>query len=628
QNATFNNGEVNSSAKALRKRCQRDKENETKMSINSLERTSLRRTKSMPHIVSSKQDLGYASSGTGSCSILDQIGAHPNFNQNEKVPYNTRLVADLRQLMTLRQHYYPEGGWGWIVVIVALIVQSISHGLHLTLGIFIFQVVKEFHEDYFHAGILATLSASVGLFFSPVTISLCITKSTRLIAVIGGLVTALGCLFTSFALQFHQIIFSFGVIVGVGVGITRDCSTIMVAKYFKKKREFVEIFVVSGSGLGIVFMTILLKCSVDSLGWRLGFQTITGTVFITFLLGMFYRSASLYHPQRRAILHLKNQKRKVKDKNRHASNTPFFEFKTLRSKTVRIILASTSISSLGLYTPLFYLPRNVYLDLNDDETVLLQSYMGMAWILGCLIFGLLVVCNSVECRIARQYLCQVSIFMCGLSMLALTWIGKNFEGYVMFVWIYGMFCGGYHYALKVYIYERVRARNFARAWSFVQASQAVPILFGVPFAGYLNEFVTNKAGYIFGFFCTTTASLILFLVGIHKRRISQHKHTRSNGTTHLCVSDDCPQNRKLSFTQEPDLDAALNLTGTALILNSELLVQQLSENIVESANAGGADKPELTCISEEGIADMDLPDNLFEDFDYIGDCITSCNKAQ
>lgn len=65
--------------------------------------------------------------------------------------------------------------------------------------------------------------------------------------------------------------------------------------------------------------------------------------------------------------------------------------------------------------------------------------MGLAWVLGCVIFGLLVVCNSVECRIARQYLCQVSIFMCGLSMLALTWIGKNFEGYVMFVWIYGEF---------------------------------------------------------------------------------------------------------------------------------------------------------------------------------------------
>lgn len=71
----------------------------------------------------------------------------------------------------------------------------------------------------------------------------------------------------------------------------------------------------------------------------------------------------------------------------------------------------------------------------------------------------------------------------------------------------------------------------------------------------------------------------------------------------------------------------MNFTGTALILNSDLLAQQLSDHIAESGNAGGVDKPELTCISEEGIADMDLPDNLFEDFDYIGDCITSCNKV-
>lgn len=97
----------------------------------------------------------------------------------------------------------------------------------------------------------------------------------------------------------------------------------------------------------------------------------------------------------------------------------------------------------------------------------------------------------------------------------------------------GIFSGGYHYALKVYIYERVRARNFARAWSYVQAAQAFPILIGVPFAGYLNEFMTHKAGYMFGFFCTTAASLILFLVGIHKRKITQHKHTRWERTFYL-----------------------------------------------------------------------------------------------
>ncbi len=38
-------------------------------------------------------------------------------------------------------------------------------------------------------------------------------------------------------------------------------------------------------------------------------------------------------------------------------------------------------------------------------------------------------------------------------------------------------------------------------------------------------------------------------------------------------------------------------------------------------------KPELTCISEEGIADMDLPDNILDELEYL-DNITSCNKVR
>jgi hypothetical protein len=47
-----------------------------------------------------------------------------------------------------------------------------------------------------------------GLFFSPIIVGVCKRKSTRLTAVIGGLVVSLGCLFSSFAGQFHQLFFS------------------------------------------------------------------------------------------------------------------------------------------------------------------------------------------------------------------------------------------------------------------------------------------------------------------------------------------------------------------------------------------------------------------------------------
>ena len=96
----------------------------------------------------------------------------------------------------------------------------------------------------------------------------------------------------------------------------------------------------------------------STVGWRLGLQAVTGVLFITFLLGTFYRSASLSHPQRRAILHLKTQKRKIKNKDKEKNKLqddtpPFFDFNTLKSRTVQIILMSVSLTHFGIYTPLF-----------------------------------------------------------------------------------------------------------------------------------------------------------------------------------------------------------------------------------------------------------------------------------
>ena len=49
---------------------------------------------------------------------------------------------------------------------------------------------------------------------------------------------------------------------GVGVAMTRDPATLMVGQYFKRKRELVEIFLVSGSGLGIATMSVFIKTAI------------------------------------------------------------------------------------------------------------------------------------------------------------------------------------------------------------------------------------------------------------------------------------------------------------------------------------------------------------------------------
>lgn len=91
---------------------------------------TLRRSRSLPRL--SIHDSGVA------CS--EHAPAAPE--QTHAAP--RQLVADLKQLLTLRQHYYPEGDWGWVVLLVALLVQILSHGMHGAAGIFLQQVEIRF----------------------------------------------------------------------------------------------------------------------------------------------------------------------------------------------------------------------------------------------------------------------------------------------------------------------------------------------------------------------------------------------------------------------------------------------------------------------------------------------------
>ena len=121
----------------------------------------------------------------------------------------------LKDWRTLKQHYYPEGGWGWVIVLVAVLANIIAYGMQMSLAVLFINNSGRQHWDPVTVW-LGSLSPSITLLMSPITIALCRRKSTRITAVIGGLVTALGCLFTSFANNFHQIFLSYGIVVGIG----------------------------------------------------------------------------------------------------------------------------------------------------------------------------------------------------------------------------------------------------------------------------------------------------------------------------------------------------------------------------------------------------------------------------
>ncbi|KFM66926.1 Monocarboxylate transporter 8, partial [Stegodyphus mimosarum] len=379
----------------------------------------------------------------------------------------------------------------------------------------------------------------------------------------------------------------------------------MVGQYFKKKRELVEIFVISSTGIGMAVVPLLVAHAVSNLGWRLGLQAITGMMSLTFILGIFYRPASLYHPQRRAILHLKGlQKRsKAKDKNAQKEKPPFFDFAVLKSRTVQILISGSAVSAFGINAPVMLLMHlGKEEGLENSALLLLQAYLGMASCLGSTALGFIVVKNSMQCLIAKQYLTQASIFIMGGAILAFISL-KEYSGYVLFMWVYGFFYGGYHYSLKIFTFEKVRARNFSRAWGFIQCSQAIPMLIGLPLTGYLNSVQGERTGFYFASACLFTGGLVLFLIDVHKRNVKRQKSNTMNS------SYDPTEGEQMENRAYYSRRVSLQDLANARMLAKQKLVNEIIH------------KQELTCISEEVIMDNFLDD-------YVDDCITSCNKEE
>jgi OFA family oxalate/formate antiporter-like MFS transporter len=85
-------------------------------------------------------------------------------------------------------------------------------------------------------------------------------KGPRLVATVGGLLLAGGCLLASFIGSDHSgLVFSYGVVAGLGVGFAYVTPIATCVKWFPDKRGFVVGLAVMGFGLGSLIFAPLLE---------------------------------------------------------------------------------------------------------------------------------------------------------------------------------------------------------------------------------------------------------------------------------------------------------------------------------------------------------------------------------
>ncbi|XP_048669993.1 monocarboxylate transporter 9 isoform X3 [Marmota marmota marmota] len=130
--------------------------------------------------------------------------------------------------MTYRKHQFhltmefkksPDGGWGWVIVLVSFFTQFLCYGSPLAVGVLYVEWLDVFGEGKGKTAWVGSLASGVGLLASPVC-SLCVSSfGARSVTIFSGFMVAGGLMLSSFAPNIYFLLFSYGIVVGSSVGL-------------------------------------------------------------------------------------------------------------------------------------------------------------------------------------------------------------------------------------------------------------------------------------------------------------------------------------------------------------------------------------------------------------------------
>ena len=106
---------------------------------------------------------------------------------------------------------------------------------------------------------------------------------------LGGLLTSLGLLLTSFMNDIRMVYITHGFIFGLGTSISYLPALVMVGQYFEEHRCFATGLAASGSNLGALTLAPLQQLVVKKYGWQNCYRVLAGISLLIIVCGALFQ---------------------------------------------------------------------------------------------------------------------------------------------------------------------------------------------------------------------------------------------------------------------------------------------------------------------------------------------------
>ncbi|CAK9805736.1 Monocarboxylate transporter 9 [Anthophora plagiata] len=184
----------------------------------------------------------------------------------------------------------PDGGWGWVVLSSALVVNFLIPGTVKSFGVLFVEFLHVFKASSTAASWMPALCYFLYNSLGPLSSILSTKYSYKTVTIIGGAFAACGMMSSYFANSVSYLYVSYGLMVGIGAGLTFPPTVYIVTAYFERLRGFANGLCISGSAIGTIILPPFLQYLLDCFGYR-GAVLIMGAITLnTLVCGL------LYHP--------------------------------------------------------------------------------------------------------------------------------------------------------------------------------------------------------------------------------------------------------------------------------------------------------------------------------------------
>ncbi|EDV99911.1 uncharacterized protein LOC6565462 [Drosophila grimshawi] len=162
----------------------------------------------------------------------------------------------------------PDGGWGWVACFGVSLVNLATRSIEPSFGLLFGDTLKNLNVGTTGAAvIISTMDVCMnfsGLFVGPLLKEF----SYRKVAIAGSLLCGLGLALTSSANTMAHILSTYGVINGIGVGLSTSAAFVALNHYFKYKRGQAVGLSMAGTAMGMLIMPQLVRILLECYDFR------------------------------------------------------------------------------------------------------------------------------------------------------------------------------------------------------------------------------------------------------------------------------------------------------------------------------------------------------------------------